>query len=182
MKVNDQAPYYTPQTLEAAASYWEVKDQNGVKLDRDILKAMVEKYILENNTCALATGAGEFVRCTPIEYSYHDGCFWMFSEGGEKFRALAQNPRVCLAVFSPYNGFGSLHGIQVTGVARLIQPFSQEYKDHAAWKNLSMAWLEKLNSPMHLICVRPTRMDCLFSDFKDLECSPRQSLILDQED
>ena len=100
MNVYDQAPYYTSQILEDAASYWEKKDRNSVKLDRDTLKAMAEEYIQANNTCALATGTGEFVRCTPIEYSYHDGCFWMFSEGGEKFRALARNPQVCLTVFA----------------------------------------------------------------------------------
>lgn len=26
---------------------------------------MVEDYILSNNTCALATGTGDYVRCTP---------------------------------------------------------------------------------------------------------------------
>ena len=36
---------------------------------------MIEDYIQRGNTCALATGAGDYVRCTPIEYSYHDGCF-----------------------------------------------------------------------------------------------------------
>ena len=44
-----------------------------------------------NNTCTLATGTGDYVRCTPIEYSYHDGKFWMFSEGGEKFIGLEKN-------------------------------------------------------------------------------------------
>ena len=29
----------------------------------------LEEYIRANNTCALATGAGSYVRCTPIEYS-----------------------------------------------------------------------------------------------------------------
>lgn len=59
----------------------------------------MEEYILANKTCALATGAGEFVRCTPIEYTYHHGAFWMFSEGGEKFAALEKNKNVCLAIF-----------------------------------------------------------------------------------
>ena len=54
-------------------------------MPKDELQRAVEKYIGENNTCALARGAGDFVRCTPIEYSYHDGKFRMFSEGGEKF-------------------------------------------------------------------------------------------------
>ena len=57
-------------------------------MPKDELQRAVEKYIGENNTCALATGAGDFVRCTPIEYSYHDGKFRMFSEGAETFIGL----------------------------------------------------------------------------------------------
>lgn len=62
------------EEYEAAASYWKKKDAESVKLDEAKLKKAVEKYILANKTCALATGAGEFVRCTPIEYTYHHGC------------------------------------------------------------------------------------------------------------
>ena len=40
-------------------------------------------------------------------------------------------------------------------------------------------FLRKLEHPMHLICVRPTRMDCLFSDFKELGWASRQTLMLD---
>ena len=45
-------------------------------------------------------------------------------------------------------------------------------------------WLDALRglrSPMHLICVHPTRIDCLFSDFKELGCSTRQTLLPDAE-
>ena len=90
------------EEYEAAASYWKKKDAESVKLDEAKLKKAVEKYILANKTCALATGAGEFVRCTPIEYTYHHGAFWMFSEGGEKFAALEKNKNVCLAIFDKY--------------------------------------------------------------------------------
>ena len=82
---------------KAAARYWDEKDAKSIKLDQNQLKTMVEEYILANNTCALATGAGEYVRCTPIEYSWHDGFFWMFSEGGKKFIGLEKNPQVCLS-------------------------------------------------------------------------------------
>ena len=77
-------PYYTDRAFRAAERYWDEKDVDSVKLDRARLQAMIDDYIQQNNTCALATGTGDYVRCTPIEYSYHDGCFWMFSEGGKK--------------------------------------------------------------------------------------------------
>lgn len=168
----------THEEYEAAARYWDEKDATGVKLDENRLRAMAEKYILANNTCALATGAGEYVRCTPVEYSWHDDCFWIFSEGGKKFVGLEKNPQVCLAIFDQYDGFGKLHGMQVTGTADLIEPFGEVYASHAAYKKIPLDALRRLPSPMHLIRIRPTRIDCLFSDIKELGCSPRQTLLL----
>ncbi len=170
----------TAEEYQAAARYWEEKDAAGVKLEHDTLRTMAETYIQSHNTCALATGTGDYVRCTPIEYGWHDSCFWMFSEGGKKFIGLGKNPHVCLAIFDRYEGFGTLHGMQIMGLAELVEPFSEAYNAHAAWKNIPLETLRKLSSPMHLICVRPTRIDCLFSDFKNLGCSPRQTLLLDE--
>lgn len=51
-------------------------------MPQDQLKKAVKNYIKTNNVCALATGTGDYVRCTPLEYSYHNGKFWIFSEGG----------------------------------------------------------------------------------------------------
>ena len=172
----------TTEEYQAAARYWEEKDAVSVKLEQDTLRAMAEKYIQSNNTCTLATGTGDYVRCTPIEYSWHDHCFWMFSEGGKKFIGLGNNPHVCLAIYDRYTGFGTLHGMQITGLAELVEPFSDTYNAHAAWKNIPLETLRKLSSPMHLIRVRPTRIECLFSDFKELGGSPRQTLLLDESE
>ena len=68
------------------------------------LWAAIEEYIQCNNTCALATGYGDFIRCTPIEYSWHNDAFWMFSEGGKKFVGLEENKNVCLAIYDRYDG------------------------------------------------------------------------------
>lgn len=171
----------TNQEYQAAARYWEEKDADSVKLEQNKLRAMAEEYIVSNNTCALATGTGTCVRCTPIEYSWHDGSFWMFSEGGKKFIGLQKNPHVCLAIYDQYEGFGTLHGMQVMGLAELVEPFSEVYNAHAARKKISLEVLRKLPSPMHLIRVRPTSIDCLFSDFKKLGCSPRQTLVLNHD-
>lgn len=171
----------TKEEYQAAIHYWEEKDAVSVKLEPDKLRSMVEAYIQANNTCALATGTGDYVRCTPIEYSWHDNCFWMFSEGGKKFIGLQENPHVCLAIYDRYEGFGKLHGMQVMGLAELVEPFSEAYNAHAAWKKISLEALGKLPSPMHLIRIHPTRIECLFSDFKQLGCSPRQTLLLGNE-
>lgn len=116
------------------------------------------------------------MRCTPIEYSYHDGKFRMFSEGGEKFIGLEKNVNVCLAIYDKYDGFGSLKSIQVMGRAELVEPFSDIYNAHAQIKKIPIEVLKKLESPMNLICVTPIRTDALFSEFKKNGYSSRHTL------
>lgn len=160
-----------------AQNYWKEKEAASVKMDADVLRKKITAYINANNTCALATGADGFIRNTPIEYSYHDGCFWMFSEGGEKFIGLEKNPNVCIAIFDKYAGFGTLKGLQVMGIAQVVEPFSDEYNAHAAVKKIPLSALQKLNPPMNLIKVRPVRADFLNSDFKQDGFDSRQHLV-----
>lgn len=165
----------THEEYVKAAEYWNNKEQ--IKMPADELEQVVTDYINANSVCALATGTGDFVRCTPIEYSYHDDKFWMFSEGGEKFKGLEKNKNVCLAIYDSAKGFGSLKSLQITGRAEMIKPFSDEYKAHARYKKIPLAALEKLESPMNLICVTPIKIEVLFSDFKKEGYSSRQTLV-----
>ena len=73
-----------------------------------------------------------------------------------------RTPHVCLAIYDRYEGFGSLHGIQVMGLADLVKPFRDDYNAHAAWKKISLEALRKLPSPMHLIRVRPPASTACF--------------------
>lgn len=55
---------------QKAANYWIEKDKNSKHMEREALLSHIEDFLKEHNTCALATGFGDFVRCTPIEYHY----------------------------------------------------------------------------------------------------------------
>lgn len=166
----------THEEYQRAAEYWVKKDVGNKKLPDTLLRAAVEAYITLNNTCALATGLDEFVRCTPIEYSFHKGAFWMFSEGGQKFIGLEMNKNVCIAIYEKYDGFGKLKGMQVSGIAEMIKPFSQEYVQAAEYKKIPIEALKKLSSPMYLIKVVPVTIDFLNSDFKEQGYASRQQL------
>lgn len=164
----------THEQYEKAAQYW--KNKENVAMPQEPLKKAVDDYISANNVCALATGTGDYVRCTPIEYSFHDGKFWMFSEGGEKFIGLEKNKNVCLAIYDKSDGFGHLKSLQIMGKAEIIEPFSDTYKTHAEYKKIPLTALEKLNPPMNLICVTPIKTEVLCSDFKKDGYSSRQTL------
>lgn len=161
---------------EKAASYWEARDAVSVRMSRDALWAEMQKFIEKHTTCALATAYGDFVRCTPIEYSFKNGMFWMLSEGGLKFHALKHNKNVCLAIYDPYSGFANLAGMQVTGTAKVVEPGTKEYSEILEFKKISADNLNKLNHEIHLICVAPVRIDFLWSGFKKMDCDVRQFL------
>ena len=172
----------TTEEYKKAATYWTSKGRK--EMPQDQLKSIVEEYLSTGSVCALATGTGDYVRCTPLEYSYHDGKFWIFTEGGEKFIGLEKNNNVSLAVFDKNPSFGELKSVQVMGKVTIIEPMSAEYVAHAEYKKIPVAVLQKLfeqSRPMHLICITPVKMDVLFSDFKKQGYDVRQVLEYTKE-
>lgn len=136
----------TNDDYDKAAAHWTNKEASAVRMPEAELRAEVDSFLSSHNTCALACGAGDFVRCTPLEYAWRGGSFWIFSEGGLKFRALKLNKNVSLAVFEPYGGFGKLASAQVTGAAELIDPESDEFAEAVAAKGLPASALPKLRA------------------------------------
>lgn len=161
---------------EEIINYWKKKDAGAVKLPRETLCSFAEDFLTTHAICSLATGSGDFVRCTPVEYGYHRQALWIFSEGGLKFRALENNPAVCVAVYEASETMGNLNSMQIDGTACLVEPFSQAYLEAAAFKHIPIAALKKLPMPMNLIKVTPIHADLLCSAFKKQGASSRQSL------
>ena len=172
----------TTEEYKQAADFWKEKEKNDMPAEK--LLPVVEEYLTAGSVCALATGSGGYVRCTPLEYSYHDGKFRIFTEGGEKFIGLEKNKNVSLAVFDKNPAFGELKSVQVMGRAKIIEPMSGEYVAHAEYKKIPIAALKKLadeGHPMHLLCITPTRMDVLFSALKKQGYDSRQTIDFTRE-
>ena len=167
------------QEYKTAANFWKAKERK--EMPDGQLKPLLESYLCESSVCALATGCGEQVRCTPLEYSYHDGAFWIFTEGGEKFIGLEHNKNVSLAVFDANPSFGELKSVQVMGTAEIIETMSDAYIAHAEYKKVPIAALQKLadeGHPMYLLRITPARVDVLFSELKSEGYDSRQALEL----
>ena len=167
----------TEEQYRSAANFWKEKERKEMPAEQ--LKPVVEEYLAGSSVCALATGYGEFVRCTPLEYSFHDGKVWIFTEGGEKFIGLEKNQNVSLAVFEQNPSFGELKSVQIMGVAELIEPMSDGYIAHAEYKKIPVSALQKLaeqGKPMHLLCITPVHADVLCSGFKKQGYDSRQAL------
>ncbi|MDF2858701.1 MAG: hypothetical protein K0Q87_4552 [Neobacillus sp.] len=168
-------------SLKNATEFWEKQDEGSVKMERLALIQEMEKFISSHNTCALATGAEDFVRCTPIEYTYKNDAFWLFSEGGLKFRALSKNNNVCLAIFDSFTDFNSLAGMQISGKAEMIDMWSEVYLNTLAFRKINPEVLKKSGNQLYLIKIKPTRIDYLCSEFKKLGFDVRQHIIFSAE-
>ncbi len=159
---------------QKASEYWIKKDEASVRMEKADLKKEIDGFVLSHQVCAFACAYRDFVRCTPLEYSYIGGCFYIFSEGGLKFKALEFNKDVCLAIYEDNPSFGNLKGLQVTGKVEIVEPFSEEYEKVATYKKIPIEALKRLPSPMNLLKVVPSEMDYLDSSLKKRGYSPRQ--------
>ena len=164
---------------DLAENHWLEKDKESVHMAPDELRERIERFIGEHNTCALATASGDFVRCTPIEYNYIDGVFYLFSEGGLKFRALRDNKNVGFAIYEPYDGFNKLKSLQVMGVADMVEPFSEVYMMMLDYKKIPVDAIKKMPQPMNLIKIMPESYDYLDSDLKKDGVGIRQHLDME---
>ena len=162
---------------DEASEYWTSREQNDKK-HPEAEKSLLN-FITAHHICALATGSGDFVRCTPIEYNWVDQAFWLFSEGGLKFRALKDNKNVCLAIYDEVkgSGFGQLHSVQISGTAEIIKPFSDDYMKLLAYKHIPEAAIRKMQTQIHLIRIVPAEADYLNSDFKKDGYDSRQHIL-----
>lgn len=159
--------------FDSASKYWIEKDRDGKKLSREVLLPRIEAFIKSHNTLALATGYQDEVRCTPVEYFYHDGKFYIFSEGGIKFRYLKDNLNVSASVFDSYTGFSSIHSLQMQAKVTVVEEEKELY-EILALKGISPAVFSKLS--VHLLRLDVTSYDFLDSDLKKEGYSNRQHL------
>ena len=165
-----------------AANYWLKKDEKSIRMNKNELLTHIEKFIMAHNTCALATGYDDFIRCTPIEYNYKEGSLWLFSEGGMKFRALEYNKNVCLAIFDNYTRFGQIGGMQITGRVEIVEPWTDEYMKLLEFKKMNVERLRQLTVTLYLMKVIPTQIDFLNSEFTQLGVTSRQTYIPDDSE
>ncbi|MBQ8978659.1 MAG: pyridoxamine 5'-phosphate oxidase family protein [Oscillospiraceae bacterium] len=170
------------EEFSRAAGYWKEKDKSAKKADRADVYAAATDFLGRNKTCALATGHGSEVRCTPVDYSFDGGAFYIFTEGGEKFSNLEKNQNVSISVFEGGGTFGKLHSVQVMGTAEFVEPFCAEYEHIAEIRRIPVNGLKKLKYPMYLLKVVPCEIILLDSSFKEKGLDSRQVWRRDEDE
>lgn len=134
-------------------------------MPEELLAERIEAYIRGHNTLALATMAKGYIRCTPLEYLYLNGVFYIITEGGNKFRGILDNGQVSAAIFDPFDPQGATKGLQVTGEARMIPVDSDEYLDVLHARGVTDRQLQMLPVTLFLVKIIPFNYEILDSTF-----------------
>jgi uncharacterized pyridoxamine 5'-phosphate oxidase family protein len=92
-------------------------DMNKI-LHPDELRQHIRNFLESRRNGSLGTCLNEMPRSSPVAYFLgHDLDIYILSAGGEKFRAIEQNPKVCLLVNTEYTDYTRIKGVQVFGEA-----------------------------------------------------------------
>lgn len=95
----------------------ELKDSN-VEMSPTELKGHIISFLKEHKSASLATIMDNNPRCSPVQYFMgNDMDIYIISAGGDKFKAIEENPNVCLLVNTEYINYRKIKGVQVFGDA-----------------------------------------------------------------
>lgn len=146
-------------------NFWIEQQKTAVHMPEEEALAHIQNFIKNHNTCGFATGYGDYIRCTPIEYTYMDGEFWFVSEGGSKFIGLEKNRNVSLAIFEYYGDVRDSHGLQVMGTVELYDCYSDEFKKLLEFKGIAYDAVKAAKVEVAVVRVKPTVYEMYDTDF-----------------
>lgn len=91
---------------------------NNIMMSPNELRKEIEEFLLEHKDGALATCDNNVPRSSPVQYCLGENLqVYILSAGGEKFKAIKNNPNVCMLVNSEYLNFRQIKGVQIFGLA-----------------------------------------------------------------
>lgn len=146
-------------------NFWIEQQKTAKHMAREDALAHIKNFIRNHNTCGFATGYGDYIRCTPIEYTFMDDEFWFVSEGGSKFIGLEKNKNVSMAIFEYYGDVRDSHGLQVMGTAELYDCWSDEFKKLLAFKGIPYDIMKTAKVQVAVVRVKPSVYEMYDTDF-----------------
>ena len=159
-------------------NFWIEQQKTAKHMEREAVLQHIDTFIKNHNTCGFATGYGDYIRCTPIEYTYMNGEFWFVSEGGNKFIGLEKNRNVSMAIFEYYGNARDSHGLQVMGTVEFYDNQSDEFKELLAFKGIPYDVMKAAAVEVAVFRVIPHTYEMYDTDFVAMGYDVRQTVEL----
>ncbi|NLY77420.1 MAG: pyridoxamine 5'-phosphate oxidase family protein [Tissierellia bacterium] len=119
------------------------------------LKEKIWEFLKEHKEGSLATCLNNVPRSSPVQYVVGDNLrLYIVSAGGEKFKAIHQNPNVCLLVNTNYINYRQIKGVQIFGKATTSID-NQELFDEAKRYHPDPYQLEHEQRELKIIKIEP---------------------------
>jgi nitroimidazol reductase NimA-like FMN-containing flavoprotein (pyridoxamine 5'-phosphate oxidase superfamily) len=146
------------------------------------LEKRIIGFLKEQNMFVLATCSDDIPRATPIEYRSKGTTMYFVGEPGVKLENIKNNPRVSVGIFSPYIGWESVKGAQITAKAKIISRETGEFKEGLEayqWEKTAKELGLKTfpETGVELVKVEPQKIEYVDVSLKKLGYSPRQTLL-----
>lgn len=178
MPITDCYTWKMEQVAEVGSKLVEALKVWEKPMPKEALKKEIDHFIIRHNMMALSTGSGTYERCSPIEYIYRHGCFYIITEGGNKFRGLLQNPQVSVGIYDEYKGMNQLGGLQIMGMASIVPYRSETYLEMMNQKGVKEQALSQLAIELYMVEIKPISMEFLYSPLKQQGYDAKQRLLL----
>ena len=150
-------------------------------MDEEELMASIRSFIESHTSLALATATDGYIRCTPLSYTFLDDCFYIATEGGNKFRGIIENGRVSATIFDAHGNLKETGSLQLLGEAEIVPVGSAEYQVAMTAKHITEEQLQELPVTMFLIRLTPLLYDFTNPDFVERGYDAAQALTTSME-
>jgi nitroimidazol reductase NimA-like FMN-containing flavoprotein (pyridoxamine 5'-phosphate oxidase superfamily) len=136
-------------------------------LSKEELEKEIIDYLSKRQICSLATcGKDGVPRISVVNYVNEGLTFYIFSEGGDKFKNLKENNKVAIGVGDHYKAFDAMRGVNMWGIAEVFTEDTQEFTHYIKFFKPILEDLEKeigfhMEFPkgmLRIIRVTPTKM------------------------
>ena len=171
-EINNQ--YNLEKIVGYALKVKKLQEDLNKKMPVAELKPYIDDFLRTHNTCTLSTAHLNRLRSTPMEYTYKDGYMYFITEGGKKYANLLINNHVSIASYDNLVNWSSLAGIQLSGLAELVDYGSEKYLDIIRLKKLKPEKILAMPVRINVIQVKLLKAEYLNARFKPLGYAVRQ--------
>ncbi|QGU95797.1 pyridoxamine 5'-phosphate oxidase family protein [Clostridium bovifaecis] len=148
------------------------------KMSVEELRDNIIDFLWENKSGSLATCMNNVPRSSPVKYFLgKDMEIFILSAGGDKFKAIEQNPNVCLLVNTEYVDYRRIKGVQIFGKAKTCLQDKSIFEEAKVY-NTDYELMEREGHNLHAIKITPEEIVYLDS----LEDGDRTKQILKEEE
>jgi general stress protein 26 len=138
-----------------------------MKMSDKELEHLIINFMKTQGMCVLATCRDNVPRASAVEFFPIGTTIYILTEGGRKVDNIAANENVSVAIHTPFTGWDSIKGVQITGTAEAGKSGSRVFEEgEEAYKNRRCLKSVYIPACMSFIKITPQKIEYLDTTLK----------------